>query len=131
MATRKPVVRHFIACEEVRESASGRYSLIEVVHAIRAAANYPRIHPQITLFVMLTDADGMHDFWVEWVLFDRGQQRSLWTTKPVNLELGQDPTQVHGWCVRLKNIWLPQPGDYEFVLWCDGEIVAREPIRAR
>jgi hypothetical protein len=116
MAVRRPVVRHLIACEDVQPSTAGRYSLIEVVHAIRAAAPYPRIHPRITLFVMLTDAEGVRVFWVEWVLFDRGQQRSLWTTKPVKLHLGHDPTQVHGWSIRLKNIWLPQPGDYEFVL---------------
>jgi len=131
MAARKPVVRHLIACEDVRVSAGDRYSLIEVVHAIRATASYPRIHPHIALFVMLTDAHGVHRFCVEWVLFDRGQQRSLWTTKSVSLDLGQDPTQVHGWCIRLKNIWLPKAGDYEFVLWCDGQAVARESIRAR
>ena len=131
MAVRTPVARHFIACEDVQRSAGGRYSLVDVVHAIRATAPYPRIHPKITLFVMLTDVDGVHEFWVEWILFDRGQQRSLWKTKRVKLDLGSDPTQLYGWVIRLRNIWLPQPGDYEFVLWCDGESLAREPIRAR
>jgi hypothetical protein len=130
MALRQPIVRHFIACEDVQRSASGHYSLVDIVHGIRAAAPYPRIHPRITLFVMMTDGDGTHEFWVEWVLFAAGQQQSLWSTKHVKLDLGSDPTQVQGWTIRLRNVWLPQPGDYQFVLWCDGDILAREAIRA-
>jgi hypothetical protein len=130
MAVRKPIVRHFIACEEVEQSG-GNYSLLRIVHAIRAKISYPRIHPHIALFVMLTDVDGWHEFWVEWVLFDLGQQQSLWTTKHVRLDLGSDPTWVHGWPIRLKNLWLPQSGEYELVLWCDGDVLARESISAR
>ncbi len=84
-------------------------------------------HPsQMALFVMLTDAQGIHEFSVEVLLWDQGQQRSLWTTKRVKVDLGNDPLHVHGWTIRLKNVLLPQPGNYELVLWCGSEVIARQ-----
>ena len=127
---RKPIVRHFIPCENVQKSSESQYSIQNIVHTIRAlpGANYPRIHPQIVLFVMLTDAQGIHEFCVEVVLWEHGQQRSLWTTKRVKVDLGNDPLHVHGWTIRLNNVLLPQAGSYELVLWCGAEVLARQTI---
>jgi len=133
MPTRRPVVRHFIACEEVEETLTpeGRqYSLKRLVHRIRPlpGATFPRIHPGLSFFVMLSDAEGVHEFSMEVVYWSQGEQVSLWRTKTVPRDLGPDPLAVHGWPIRLRNILLPQAGDYDFVLWCDGGIIARETI---
>ncbi len=58
MAVRKPVVRHFIACERIEQSQDGRqYSLINTVHALKLlpGAAYPQILPEIALFVQMSD----------------------------------------------------------------------------
>jgi len=134
MNSRKPLVRHFIACEKVESSTDKRqYSLINIIHAIQTlpGAAFPQIYPELYLFVMMTDGQGTHEFAVELVYWDCGAQRSTWTSRRVKLDLGQDPLRVHGWPVRLRNIPFAQRGDYDFVLWCDGEVIARDTIHVR
>jgi hypothetical protein len=80
---------------------------------------------------MMTDGQGTHEFGVELVYWDGGTQRSTWTSHRVKLDLGQDPLIVHGWPIRLRNIPFAHPGDYDFVLWCDAEVIARETIHVR
>jgi hypothetical protein len=133
MSARRPVIRHFIACEEIEETQTpeGRqYSLKRIVHRIRPlpGVSFPRIHPGLSLFVMLSDAEGVHEFSVEVVYWNQGEQVSLWKTKAAQRALGADPLSVHGWPIRLRNILLPQAGDYDIVLWCDGSVLARETI---
>jgi hypothetical protein len=134
MNARKPIVRHFIACEKVDSSAGARqYSLQNIIHSIRTlpGATFPQVHPELFLFVMMTDGRGAHEFGVELVYWDRGTQRSTWASQRVKLDLGRDPLTVHGWPIRLRNLPFVQPGDYDFVLWCDGEVLARETIHVR
>lgn len=134
MSTPKPVVRHFIACEKVESSLDSRqYSLLNIIQTIQIlpGAAFPQIHPELYLFAMMTDGTGEHEFVIELVYWDCGTQKSTWTSRRVKLDLGPDPLKVHGWPVRLQNLPFAQPGDYDFVLWCDGEILARETIRVR
>jgi hypothetical protein len=135
MAVRKPVVRHFIACERVEWSPDGRhYSLRNLISAIRPlpGTTYPRIHPELYLFAVLTDGQGRLPFSVQLVTWDQqGQEQSIYTSPSVILDLGQDPLAVHGWPIRLRNLPFDRPGLYEFRLRCDGEIMAREPILLR
>ena len=42
-----------------------------------------------------------------------------------------DPLVVHGWSIRLRNLPFARPDLYEFRLVCDGEVLAREPVRLR
>jgi hypothetical protein len=92
-------------------------------------AAFPQIHPELFLFALMTDAQGTYEFNVELVYWDSGTQRSIWTSRRVKLDLGQDPLRVHGWPIRLRNLPFARPGDYDFVLWCDSVIISRETIR--
>src|SRR5436309_2509254 len=61
--SRIPVVRHFIACERIERSPDRRQcSLVNLIHAIRPApgAPYPRVHPEMCLFVQMSDGQGKH-----------------------------------------------------------------------
>ncbi len=134
MSARKPIVRHLIACEKVESFPEKRqYSLQNIIHTICTLpeAAFPQIVPEIDFFVMMTDAQGVHEFAIELVYWESGAQRSTWTSRRVRLDLGQDPLTVHGWPLRLRNVPFPQPGDYDFVLWCGGEVIARETIHVR
>jgi len=82
MAARQPVVRHFIACEEIERSADGQhYSLLKLVHMIRPLSGepYPRIQPELQLFAMITDGHGRLPFTVELATWDGLEQRSIYT----------------------------------------------------
>lgn len=129
---RVPVVRHFIACERIDTSADGaQFSLVNVIHAIRPlpGAAYPRIHPQLCLFAQMTDGRGSHSLHLQLVFLD--DERSTYTSKPVILDLGNDPLVVHGWPMRLRNLFFERAGLYEFRLMCSGQVIAREPIVLR
>jgi hypothetical protein len=108
-----------------------QYSLVNVIYAIKPlpGLSYPRIHPELWLFVQMTDGRGSHSFRIELIFLD--DQRSTYTSGPVTLDLGDDPLIVHGWPIRLKNLLLQRPGLYEFHLLCDGQVIAREPIVLR
>jgi hypothetical protein len=135
MAVRRPVVRHFIACERVERSQDRRhFTLHRLIHAIRPlpGATYPRIHPELSLFAMMTDGQGRLPFTVQIVMWDDPLvERVIYTTATVTLDLGQDPLFVHGWPIRLRNLPFARPDVYEFRLVCDGEVLAREPVRLR
>lgn len=111
---RIPVVRHFIACDDIDSKGSGKYSLPNVVYAIKLlpGAAYPQIHPMICLFAQMTNGRGSHSFQIDVVL-------------------GDDPLAVYGWPIRLRNLLFPHSGLYEFRLLCDGQVIAREPILLR
>jgi hypothetical protein len=134
MAVRRPVVRHFIACERVERSSDGRHdSLINLIHSLRPlpGASFPRIHSELWLYAVLADGRGELSFCVEVVTWEGTEEQSIHTTPTVRMDLGQSPLVVHGWPVRLRNLPLPHPGLYEFRLVCEGEVVAREPIAVR
>ncbi len=130
----KPVVRHFIACERIDRSVDGAHvTLHNVVHVIRPLPGnpYPRIHPELALFALLTNGRGPHALTVELVVGVGPNARQVYRTRSVTIDLGPDPLLVHGFPVRLQNLPVPHPGQYEIVLFCDGEPVARELIEAR
>jgi len=110
--SRMPVVRHFIACERIESSPDRRqYSLVNVIHAIRPrpGAPYPRIHPELCLFIQMTDGPGKHTFQLQLVFLDE-DETVIHTTPPIERDLGRNPLQVHGWPLTLRNIPFPRPG---------------------
>jgi hypothetical protein len=133
MAVRTPIVRHLIACEQVNVSpADRRVTLQNVFYAIRGAS-FPRTCPQIDLFVQVTDGSGKYTFTVQ-LVFIRSPSDEIPVPLPDQsfiLDLGPDPLAVRGFVRRLKNVKFDQPGDYEFRLLCDGQVLAREPILVR
>jgi hypothetical protein len=132
---RMPVVRHFIACERIETAAGGsRYTLANVIHAIKPVpeAVYPCIHPQLSLFVQMTDGRGKLSFRVQLIFLDvLDEEKSTHTSAPVILDLGNDPLIVHGWPIRLKNVLFERPGLYEFRLLCGAHVIAREAMVLR
>ena len=132
---RKPIVRHFLACEEIERSEVGRhYTLHNLIHAflLRPEAAFPRIEEEIALYAVLTDAVGAHSFTVELVTWDEeGQEEELFRSRVAVVQLGDDPLVVHGWPITLRNLRFPRAGLYEFRLKCEGELIAQESIRWR
>ena len=125
------MVRHFIACDDIDSASTGKYSLHNVIYAVRLlpGAAYPQIHPMICLFVHMTNGRGSHSFQIELVFAD--DEQSTYISDLVTMNLGDDPLAVYGWPIRLRNLLFPHPGSYEFRLLCDGQVIAREPILLR
>jgi hypothetical protein len=67
----------------------------------------------------------------ELTFLDEGVERSLRRSYPRPVDLGQDPTTVHGLPIRMRNVTFDQPGQYTFYLLCDGQRIAQEQVEVR
>jgi hypothetical protein len=134
MASEIPVVRHFILCRELIVEPGGRdYTLRNLIHAINRLPGepFPCICEPMALFAMLANGRGEHEFMVELTFLDQGDERTL--AKPTSrcVDLGQDPTLVHGLPVPLRNVTFKEPGQYAFHLICDEQRIAEEQVLVR
>jgi hypothetical protein len=129
-----PIARHFIVCERVDRSADGRHvTLHNVIHSIRPLPGhtYPRIHPGVALYAVLTNGRGQHTLAVELLAGVGPTAASIYRTRPFTIDLGNDPLVVHGLPIRLWNLPFPSPGQYEFVLLCNDVPIAHELVELR
>jgi hypothetical protein len=130
-----PVVRHFVACLEIIPLPGGRgVTLRDMIHVIVRLPGepFPCKREKMALFALLTNGRGEHDFDLELTRFDRGAEQLV--SPPVRLgrlNLGHDPTVVHGLPIPLKNVVFPEAGQYAFYLICDGQPIADEKILVR
>jgi hypothetical protein len=120
-----PLVRHFIACEEILIEAVN-VTLRNIFHVIRALPGhpYPRIHPRLQLFALLANGRGTHSFAVECYRGVALDEVLIYRSPTFTQDLGNDPIQVHGMPIRLNNLLFPQPGQYEFRLLCNDSVIA-------
>lgn len=134
MASEVPVVRHLIACQEVVvQPGSRNATLHNLIHAIVRLPGepFPCICQQMALYAMLANGRGGHDFAIEMTLLERAVERTVYTSSPRRVDLGQDPTTVHGLPIRMANVVFGQPGQYMFYLLCDGQRIAQEQVEVR
>lgn len=85
----------------------------------------------MALYAMLANGRGGHDFAIEMTLLERAVERTVYTSSPRRVDLGQDPTTVHGLPIRMANVVFGQPGQYMFYLLCDGQRIAQEQVEVR
>jgi hypothetical protein len=134
MASEIPVVRHFLACLEVVVEPNGRnYTLRNLIYAIVRLPGepFPCIRERMALFALLANGRGKHEFAVELTFFEQGEERSLRRPGSRPVDLGQDPTVVHGLPIALRNVTFDKPGLYTFYLLCDGQRIAQEQVEVR
>jgi hypothetical protein len=129
-----PIARHFIACENViANPAALRYSLQDLAFLVHppVGGRYPLLDPELCFFALLTNGRGVHDFAVEQRRGVGPAVQFIWRSRTGKIDLGNDPTALFGLPLRFRNVVFPLPGQYEFVLLCDGIELASELIEAR
>ncbi len=132
MVVESPVVRHFIACKEIVVEPEGRsVSLKDLVVNIvpLPGEHYPVLREEMALYALLTNGRGKHAFALELTRLVEAEEVSVVRTPAREVELGQDPTIVHGLPIPLRNVVFAEPGQYSFHLLCDGTIIAAEKIQ--
>lgn len=85
----------------------------------------------MALYAILANGRGGHDFAIEMTLLERAMERTVYTSSPRRIDLGQDPTTVHGLPIRVTNVVFDQAGQYTFYLLCDGQRIAQEHVEVR
>ncbi len=134
MASEIPIVRHLVAClEVVAEPGPRDVTLRGLTHAIVRLPGepFPCIREQMALYAVLTNGRGEHELSVELTFLDQGAERSLRRSAPRRVDLGQDPTQVLGLPIGMKNVTFGQAGQYTFHLLCDGQSIGQEQVEVR
>lgn len=132
MAIRIPIVRHFLACEEVEVSPDGsEFSLRNVLYAIKppVGASYPSFkHPRIDLFALMTDGHGQLSILIQFVRWEGTEERSIYKGGETIINFREDPLKFVVLRKRLYNVPFESPGQYEFRLLYEEEIIAHVPL---
>lgn len=135
MAVETPIVRYFVPCRQaVQEAGSAELTLRRLIHAIVRLPGeaFPVIRPEMALFALLTNGRGAHDFSLELTLLDQGVEQTVFPPPPPRrIDLGQDPTVVHGMPIPLRNVIFRRPGQYTFYLLCDSKRIAEAHVEVR
>lgn len=129
-----PEVRHFLACEDITAVPGAlRFTLVNVFQVLKPQPGdtFPLEQPQTCLYTVLANGRGTHTFAVELVFGVGPNEVTIGTSPGLQRDLGQDPLVVHGFPLRLPSIRFDRPGQYEFRLLCDGQLIARELIEVR
>jgi hypothetical protein len=129
-----PIVRLFVPCEEIVNAVNGQQvTLNRLVYVIRALPGmpYPRIHPRLCLFALLSNGRGQHRFALEVISGVGPSEQTLYISPSFVHDLGTDPLAVHGLPIRLNNLPFPRPGQHEIRLLCNGEPIAHQPLELR
>lgn len=132
MASEIPVVRHFLACLELEASSQG-VTIRNLIHSIVRLPGepFPCVREQMALYALLTNGRGEHDFAIEMVYAGQMDEQLVFRTKPRRIDLGQDPTVVHGLPVPRMRVVFHRPGPYTFFLLCDDVRIGQEYIEVR
>jgi hypothetical protein len=129
-----PIVRHFVACKEITATPGVRdVTITSLIHSIVRLPGepFPCVRESMALFALLTNGRGSHDFALELTVFENGTERRVFRSGARQVNLGPDPTVVHGMPMPLRNVVFDEPGQYTFHLLCDDQPIAEEKIEVR
>lgn len=118
------LVAMLIADMAIREEGSKKFSLIGIFETIMGRA-FPYTHPALTVYVKLTDAQGMYDFQLELIHLDGAERIAkvpFGAEAPSRLATGE-------LVLTMKGVRFPTPGLYEFRLSADGRHVGSKTIQ--
>jgi len=120
----KPVLLSILVCDLVlRDEATKKLSLIGLFNRI-SAAEFPCRHPQIHVFISLTDGHGTSP--AELRLVHRRTEETLAALQ------GQvhfpSPNAVVEMNFDVHGTMFPEPGQYSFDFFCSGELIGSRPF---
>jgi hypothetical protein len=129
-----PLVRVFVACEELEyDSGAGQVTLHKLFHRIVRSPEepFPCMPEQLALYAMLTNGRGKHYFGLGLFFLENGMERTIKAPVTKEINLGADPTMVHGLPVPHVRAVFDRPGQYLFALLCDGRRIAEYPFEVQ
>ncbi len=108
----------------IREAETGKFSLIGIFESITTAA-LPTLHPQLSVYVKLTDAEGHYPLRLELVQLETA-------TIVARAESGLDVKDRMGsveLVLELRNLTFGEPGLYEFRLLANDRFVGSKTFQ--
>jgi hypothetical protein len=124
----KPIVRHLIACEDivVHPDRPNDATLVNILTNLKSDG-FPARHPEICVFVLVTDCRGNASVRIQIEYLDTGE--IVFRTRSRRIDFGSDPLEVTGLRYRLRDCVFPRPGMYAVRFYCDDELIHEQPLR--
>ena len=118
--TPPPDVLSMIVCDQIiTDRLTGKQSLIgmfSVVHAV----GFPVTHPQVCVYVALTEGYGKTEFLIRIVDANDDRPPIVEGKGVVNFK---DPRSIANLALQFHGLRFPEPGSYRVQLYSDGELL--------
>lgn len=112
----KPEIISFLIADMlIQEKGTNKWSAIGIFDRIRAAG-FPYIHPGLSLYIRLADAEGHYDVRVE---FCDTSDHVLALFEGISLSI-QSRLHQPDLAIKTANLTIPEPGKYYFKLYFNG-----------
>ena len=126
-ATVKPIVLALVLCDTIiREVGTNKLSLIGTFNNI-FAQNFPCVHPNISVYVAITEVHGRVPCELRMTSLDQG---NVVFKLPGQIEFG-GPTHVAELVFQLQQVRFDQPGAYAVEFWGGGTLLVSRKLNVQ
>lgn len=116
----KPDVLALIVCDQIiTDRMTGKQSLIGMFSRVHARL-FPASHPQLSVFVMLTDGHGKTELMIR--IVDSNEARAPIVEGKGIVDF-KNPRAIAHLALQFHGLVFPQSGEYRVQLWCHGELL--------
>jgi len=116
----KPDVLAMLVCDQIiTDRLTGKQSLIGMFSRIHAMG-FPATHPQLCVFVALTDGHGKTDLSIRVV--DTNDARPAIVEGKGSVSF-KDPRTIANLFLQFHGLVFPKPGEYRVQLYSDGQLL--------
>ena len=126
-----PDVLALIVCDQIiTDRLTGKQSLIGMFSKIHAQ-RYPASHPQLSVFVALTDGHGKTELVIR--LVDSNDARPPIVEGKGSVDF-KNPRAIANLALQFHGLTFPEPGEYRVQIWSQGTLLREarlEMIRIR
>ena len=115
-----PDVLALLVCDQIiTDRVTGKQSLIGMFSNVHARG-YPATHPQLSVFVALTDGHGETDLVIR--IVDSNDSRPP-IVEGKGKVVFKDPRTIANLALQFHGLSFPQPGEYRVQLYAGGELL--------
>ena len=121
-----PILNGPVVCDvAARDPGSGKWNLIGLFNNVNAKT-FPTARP-MTVYLRLSDAQGRYEIEVRFVRADSGEEMGS-ARGEMQVSSRLDSPDI---AVPFPPLPMPEPGTYEFQVWCNGVFLGSTSIKAR
>lgn len=128
-----PTVRYLIVCEDVQTDSANprRVTLVGLVSTIRSIDQppFPLLFRALCIFLQLTECRGAGEGRIE--IQHADSNRVVFRTLTRLIPFGNDPLELNGIVLRLRNCLFQEPGLHWVQFWYNEEMIAQQPLLLR
>jgi hypothetical protein len=115
-----PDVLALLICDQIiTDRATGKQSLIGLFSKIHSAG-FPATHPQLSVFVVLTEGRGQTELTIR--IVDGNEARPPLVQGRGSVQF-RDPRAVANLALQFHGLVFPEPGEYRVQLWSGGTLL--------